>query len=270
VGEALVPFVRECRAAFQQAGFVPFDGLLARARDLVRDHRHVREAPSRFATLIDEPGHRPIQYEILFFLSEEPGTGVGLRTSAYSAAHCSSWAIRSSRLRFRAYRGVPIGVRPFVKAGSSARCRRIPQLRRGPVGGERGGRTPARISSGMQAAYVDRPRGRRDWRPMVRIIAARRVSRRGSEADGLAGWRVGAGRVEVRGGWATHPVLGMQVRCGAHRGPRVPALRRRDIPYVVDKSGVFPRRRSSMPSTSAQPVAPHRPSSGSCARLSAG
>jgi ATP-dependent helicase/nuclease subunit A len=76
LGEVLTPFVRECRASFAQAGRVTFDGLLARARDLVRDHPGVREAlKRRFGVLlVDEcQDTDPIQYEILCFLAEEPG-----------------------------------------------------------------------------------------------------------------------------------------------------------------------------------------------------
>ncbi len=76
VGEVLAPFVRECRASFARAGWVTFDGLLARARDLVRDHPGVREALKRRfgALLVDEcQDTDPMQYEILCFLAEAPG-----------------------------------------------------------------------------------------------------------------------------------------------------------------------------------------------------
>jgi ATP-dependent helicase/nuclease subunit A len=75
-GEVLAPFVRECRASFARSGWVPFDGLLARARDLVRDHSGVRETLKRRfrALLIDEcQDTDPMQYEILFFLAERSG-----------------------------------------------------------------------------------------------------------------------------------------------------------------------------------------------------
>ncbi|MEW6682232.1 MAG: UvrD-helicase domain-containing protein [Nitrospirota bacterium] len=76
LGEGLAPFVRECRASFARAGWVTFDGLLARARDLVRDHPRVRETLKRRfgALLVDEcQDTDPMQYEILCFLAEAPG-----------------------------------------------------------------------------------------------------------------------------------------------------------------------------------------------------
>jgi ATP-dependent helicase/nuclease subunit A len=76
--ELLVPFIRRCREALVSEGFVSFDGLLVRARDLVRDHRAVREELKRQfkAILIDEfQDTDPIQYEILLYLGERIGGG---------------------------------------------------------------------------------------------------------------------------------------------------------------------------------------------------
>jgi ATP-dependent helicase/nuclease subunit A len=76
--ELLVPFIRRCREALVSQGFVSFDGLLVRARDLVRDHRAVREELKRQfkAILIDEfQDTDPIQYEILLYLGERIGGG---------------------------------------------------------------------------------------------------------------------------------------------------------------------------------------------------
>jgi ATP-dependent helicase/nuclease subunit A len=72
--ELLVPFVEKFRESFIQEGFVSFDGLLMRARNLVRDRPHVRgELKRQFrAILIDEfQDTDPIQYEILLYLAEK-------------------------------------------------------------------------------------------------------------------------------------------------------------------------------------------------------
>lgn len=72
----LVPFARACRERFVHEGYVSFDGLLVRARNLVRDYPHVREdLKRRFqAILIDEfQDTDPIQYEILLYLAEQAG-----------------------------------------------------------------------------------------------------------------------------------------------------------------------------------------------------
>ncbi len=72
--ELLIPFVWSFREAFAREGLVSFDGLLARARNLVRDHPAVREELKRrfAAILIDEfQDTDPMQYEILVYLAED-------------------------------------------------------------------------------------------------------------------------------------------------------------------------------------------------------
>lgn len=74
--DLLIPFAENFREAFTREGMLSFDGLLARARTLVRDHPAVREELKRRfkAILIDEfQDTDPIQYEILIYLAEEIG-----------------------------------------------------------------------------------------------------------------------------------------------------------------------------------------------------
>ena len=71
----LVPYAEAFRERFLRDGHVSFDGLLVRARNLVRDHKSVRaELKRRYRTiLIDEfQDTDPIQYEILLYLAEQP------------------------------------------------------------------------------------------------------------------------------------------------------------------------------------------------------
>jgi len=71
--ELLEPFAARCRRRFLDAGYVRFDGLLARARDLLKTHPHVRARLKRQfkAILVDEfQDTDPVQYEILLFLAE--------------------------------------------------------------------------------------------------------------------------------------------------------------------------------------------------------
>src|SRR5438132_7584003 len=71
--ELLEPFAARCRRRFLDAGYVRFDGLLARARDLLKTHPHVRARLTRQfkAILVDEfQDTDPVQYEILLFLAE--------------------------------------------------------------------------------------------------------------------------------------------------------------------------------------------------------
>jgi ATP-dependent helicase/nuclease subunit A len=76
IWQLLVPYVERFREIFVHEGYISFDGLLIRARNLVRDHLRVREELKRqYQTiLIDEfQDTDPIQYEILLYLAEQSG-----------------------------------------------------------------------------------------------------------------------------------------------------------------------------------------------------
>ncbi len=76
----LLPFARSFREGYTRRGLVSFDGLLRKARDLVRDHREVRDELKRRAAalLIDEfQDTDPLQGELLIFLAEETGGSAG-------------------------------------------------------------------------------------------------------------------------------------------------------------------------------------------------
>jgi ATP-dependent helicase/nuclease subunit A len=69
----LLPYARDFRERFIREGHISFDGLLVRARNLVRDHERVRaELKRRYRSiLVDEfQDTDPIQYEILLYLAE--------------------------------------------------------------------------------------------------------------------------------------------------------------------------------------------------------
>ena len=73
----LRPFVESVRAGFVAEGWLSFDGLLARARTLLRDHPRIRERLKQDyrAILVDEfQDTDPVQYEIVLFLSERSGS----------------------------------------------------------------------------------------------------------------------------------------------------------------------------------------------------
>jgi ATP-dependent helicase/nuclease subunit A len=74
--DRLVRFAERCRRGFVLEGFVSFDGLLARARDLLRDHPGIRRAlKAQFAAiLVDEfQDTDPVQYELILYLAEAVG-----------------------------------------------------------------------------------------------------------------------------------------------------------------------------------------------------
>ena len=71
----LVTYAADFRERFVREGHISFDGLLVRARDLVRDHTRVRaDLKRRYrAILLDEfQDTDPLQYEILLYLAEQP------------------------------------------------------------------------------------------------------------------------------------------------------------------------------------------------------
>ena len=75
--QLLAPFVAHCRSSFVEKGLVSFNGLLARARGLLRDHPHVRaELKEQYqAIIVDEfQDTDPVQYEIILFLAETAGS----------------------------------------------------------------------------------------------------------------------------------------------------------------------------------------------------
>ncbi|UPT74717.1 MAG: UvrD-helicase domain-containing protein [Elusimicrobiota bacterium] len=72
----LAPFAARLRREYARRGWVSFDGLLLRARDLVRDAARPREELKRrfAAILVDEfQDTDPLQGELLLYLSEAPG-----------------------------------------------------------------------------------------------------------------------------------------------------------------------------------------------------
>jgi len=72
----IIPLVRNIRETFARQGWISFDGLLARARALLFEHSSVRERIKRDyrAVLVDEfQDTDPVQYEIILAVSERQG-----------------------------------------------------------------------------------------------------------------------------------------------------------------------------------------------------
>ena len=73
----LLPFVTDLHQAFSASGWISFDGLLVRAKALLRDHVSVRARIKQTyrAILVDEfQDTDPIQYEIMLYLAERQGS----------------------------------------------------------------------------------------------------------------------------------------------------------------------------------------------------
>ncbi len=76
VVDLLAPLVGRVRETFLAQGWISFDGLLARARRLLREHPRVRERLKHAykSILIDEfQDTDPVQYEIVLYLAERAG-----------------------------------------------------------------------------------------------------------------------------------------------------------------------------------------------------
>ena len=74
--DVLAPFVRAVRQSFLDTGWLTFDGLVGKARSLLRDYPMIRERLKRDyrALLVDEfQDTDPVQYEIVLYLAERPG-----------------------------------------------------------------------------------------------------------------------------------------------------------------------------------------------------
>lgn len=72
----VAPLVQSIRISFTENGWLSFDGLLARARRLLWEHPAVREQIKQEyrAVLVDEfQDTDPVQYEIILAVSEQPG-----------------------------------------------------------------------------------------------------------------------------------------------------------------------------------------------------
>jgi ATP-dependent helicase/nuclease subunit A len=88
----LIPLVRNIRETFARQGWISFDGLLARARTLLLEHPLVRERIKRDyrAVLVDEfQDTDPVQYEIILAVSERQGS---------QAAHWHEMALEQGKL----------------------------------------------------------------------------------------------------------------------------------------------------------------------------
>ncbi len=75
--QLLLPFIHKVRKGFMEEGLITFDGLLARANVLLRQHRTVRERlkTEYKAILVDEfQDTDPLQYEIILYLAERAGS----------------------------------------------------------------------------------------------------------------------------------------------------------------------------------------------------
>jgi ATP-dependent helicase/nuclease subunit A len=259
LGRAVQPFAGECRSAFRRAGWLSFDGLLARARNLVRDRPHVRETlKQRFrAVLIDEfQDTDPIQYEILVYLAEERGrSATDWRTVRLEAGKL--FIVGDPKQSIYGFRGADIAayqdVVGMVRDQGGIECTLSTNFRSHTGILDAVNDVCSRLivfQAGRQAAYAPiHPDGVSrldDPRPQVRVVRSadgtlNAEGARRAEAEHLARWLTDEvlGRVEVtaRGGRTTmaHPGdVAILMRALTEVHVLLDALRRQKIPYVVE------------------------------------
>jgi ATP-dependent helicase/nuclease subunit A len=258
IGDALAPFVRECRASFARAGWVPFDGLLARARDLVRDHPAVRETLKRRfrALLVDEcQDTDPAQYEIVVYLTEVLGDAAA-QWRGVRLARGKLFLVGDPKQSIYGFRGADLeayqDVARFVLDQEGVGCRLTTNFRsRGAIldAVNAVGERLLVYRSGIQAAYEpieSTSEAVGGLKPSVRVVRARDGAfdagdGREAEAESLARWlrRSVFGTVEVRAehGRVTRAEPGdaaLLFRALTDVQVYLEALRRYGIPYVVE------------------------------------
>ncbi len=140
VWQLLAPYAERFRQIFVREGFVSFDGLLIRARNLVRDHRDVREELKRkYRTiLIDEfQDTDPIQYEILLYLAERPGLSAK-DWRAVKLAPAKVFVVGDPKQSIYAFRRADIGaylevIEKIIKVQGGIECRLTTNFRSDPA-----------------------------------------------------------------------------------------------------------------------------------------
>lgn len=164
IGGLLAPFARRFRETFIREGFVSFDGLLVRARNLLRDHLRVRQELKRQyrGILIDEfQDTDPVQYEILLYLAEQHGRSAA-DWREVKLAPGKVFVVGDPKQSIYAFRRADIEaylevVEKIIKAQAGIECRLTTNFRSDPAIIEvvNGVFTPLiRSQPGMQPPYI--------------------------------------------------------------------------------------------------------------------
>jgi ATP-dependent helicase/nuclease subunit A len=258
----LLPFAREFQAAYLRAGHVSLDGLLLLTRNLLRDHPAVRRRVrgTLDALLVDEfQDTDPLQYEIVFFLAEEPE---GEAPNAYTT--------RLARGRLFIVGDPKQSIYRFRNADMAAYARAVRHVKSG--GGEElvleaSFRAPDRVLGPLNDLFgaILAPRSDADLAYEPRYAPIRSAVNAGAPAGaGVALWSVGRpggervraperrvdeGRTIAR--WIRAEVDASRLRYGkiallfralteVERTLR--GLQEAAIPYVLDGGGAFRQR----------------------------
>jgi ATP-dependent helicase/nuclease subunit A len=262
-GRLLVPFAEAFRRSYARAGLVSFDGLLLKARDLVRDDLAVREElKAKYQTfLVDEfQDTDPLQGELLIFLAEERGG----RARSWDQVRPGPGRLfivgdpKQSIYRFRgadiaAYQGI---TEHLLRDGGALLCELKTNFR-----STAGVLAPVnaifpklmRRKEGSQPDYIPiSPRVEsEDAVPAVEIVAVGPEREGGPEPDApasqkaQAGWIAGWIASQCAGGQETRPAgrrfkdVAVLMRTSSALAPLLEAFKAASIPYVVEMEKFF-------------------------------
>ncbi len=255
----LVPFAQRFRREYARRGWVSFDGLLRRSRDLVRDEPRVRaQAKRRFAALlIDEfQDTDPLQGELLMYLAEAPD-GAAKTWREVVPAPGRVFVVGDPKQSIYRFRGADIaayeGFVDHLRASGALVCdltanfRSVPGVLR-PV--NEAFAAVMRAEPGAQPAYKAiapaRPEGAPG--PAVQVVAvtdgggeANAAAVQRAEAAWIAGWLQANARVPGAAPEGRRPLKDCAVllRSSTSLPALLDAFKRAGIPYAVEIERFF-------------------------------
>ena len=257
-GRLLAPFAEDFRRRYARGGLVSFDGLLLKARDLVRDGLSVREElKAKYQTfLVDEfQDTDPLQGELLLFLAEEPGG----RARSWDQVRTGPGRLfivgdpKQSIYRFRgadiaAYQGI---TEHLLRDGRALLCELRTNFR-----STAGVLAPVnaifpklmRRKEGSQPDYI--PISARsetvESKPAVEIVVAGPAIEGGDEPDSLTSQKTQAAWIS---GWIGSQCAGtgtrkfkdvaVLMRTSSALAPLLEAFKSAGVPYVVEMEKLF-------------------------------
>ena len=257
-GRLVAPFAEAFRRSYTRAGLVSFDGLLLKARDLVRDDLAVREElKAKYQTfLIDEfQDTDPLQGELLLFLAEVRGG----RARCWDQVRPGPGRLfivgdpKQSIYRFRgadiaAYQGI---TEHLLRGGAALLCELKNNFR-----STAGVLAPVnaifpklmRRKEGSQPDYIPISASvdTAESGPAVELVMVGPAREGGEEPDALtshktqAGWIAGwiASQCSVPGGRRFKDVA-VLMRTSSALAPLLEAFKAADVPYVVEMEKLF-------------------------------
>jgi ATP-dependent helicase/nuclease subunit A len=253
----LAPFALSFRAAYTKAGLVSFDGLLLKARDLVRDHPDVRcELKRRYACLfVDEfQDTDPLQGELLLLLAEEEsGRAPDWRKARLGPGRL--FVVGDPKQSIYRFRGADIAAYQdftarILESGRAFACDLKTNFR-----SHRGIIDPVNaifsrtmlLKEGSQPAYkpIDSHAGKRPEGPSLEIVCvgAEKGSKDKPDAGATqraeAAWAASWVAEHCVEGGVRHKDVAVLLRSASSLAPLLEALKSRGIPYAVEMERFF-------------------------------